>query len=120
MPADPAASLHGTDGTAETVAGRLAAWGLGLTLEQVPESARRAASRHLLDAIGAGIAAARTHAADPAVSVALGLGGPPEATVWGTGQKVPSSRTGSTSAGCTRPRRAGSSRPQSWRLGCSA
>ncbi|MEO7130794.1 MAG: MmgE/PrpD family protein, partial [Dermatophilaceae bacterium] len=88
MPADPAASLHGTDGTAETVAGRLAAWGLGLTLEQVPESARRAASRHLLDAIGAGIAAARTHAADPAVSVALGLGGPPEATVWGTGQKV--------------------------------
>ena len=85
MSADLAAT---PDATAQTVAGQLAAWGLGLTLEEVPVPIRQTAARHLLDAMGAGVAAALTGAADPAVEVALQLGGPPEATVWGTGRKV--------------------------------
>ncbi|MFD0475548.1 MmgE/PrpD family protein [Nonomuraea thailandensis] len=73
-------------GASETEAGTLAGWALGLTLDAVPARARLAAIRHLLDGFGCAVAGG-PHAA-PAVEVALGLGGPPEATVIGTRHRV--------------------------------
>lgn len=67
-----------------TVAETLSAWGRGLRLEDVPEQARRAACRHLLDAVGTAVAAARLGAAAPALSVADSLGGPPQAAPLGS------------------------------------
>lgn len=66
-----------------TVAAELADWALGLRFGELPERVRAAASRHILDALGTAVAAARTGAAAPAVTVAAKLGGPPEATVIG-------------------------------------
>lgn len=54
----------------------------------LPAEVEMAALRHLLDGLGTALAAARTGAAEPAVSVALGLGGPEEATVLGTGHRL--------------------------------
>jgi 2-methylcitrate dehydratase PrpD len=71
-----------------TVAAELAAWTLGPSPEQATEAARLAAVRHLLDGVGCALASARSGAAAPAVTVALGLGGPPEATVLGSRQRV--------------------------------
>jgi 2-methylcitrate dehydratase PrpD len=53
-----------------------------------PAEVEAAALRHLLDGLGTALAGARTGAAAPAVSVALGLGGPEEATVLGTRHRV--------------------------------
>ncbi|WP_329519464.1 MmgE/PrpD family protein [Spirillospora sp. NBC_01491] len=61
----------------------LAAWALGLRLGDVPGDVRRAATRHVLDALGCAVAAARSGAADPAVRTARALGGTPEATILG-------------------------------------
>jgi len=61
----------------------LMAWGLELTLNEVPAAAQRAACRHLLDGVGLSIVAQRTGAADPSVQVARSLGGPPEARILG-------------------------------------
>lgn len=67
-----------------TVARELAEWALGLTLGDVPEAARQAAVRHVLDGLGCAVAAARRGAADSAVATARELGGGhPEATVIG-------------------------------------
>nr|BFE78212.1 hypothetical protein GCM10020093_008130 [Planobispora longispora] len=68
-----------------TAAATLAEWGIGLTLDRVPERARDAALRHLMDGLGCAVAAG---ADIPAVEVARGLGGPPEATVIGTSLRV--------------------------------
>ncbi|MEU8250592.1 MmgE/PrpD family protein [Nonomuraea sp. NPDC048916] len=66
------------------IARELAAWGLGVT--EIPEPVRQAAVRHLLDGFGTALGAYRTGAAAPAIEVARGLGGPPEAAVLGTGE----------------------------------
>lgn len=66
-----------------TAARELAAWGLGLSLSDVPEAAQQAAKRHLLDGLGCALAAYRLGEAPFAVPVALGLGGPAEATLIG-------------------------------------
>ncbi|MFE3449006.1 MmgE/PrpD family protein [Nonomuraea sp. NPDC059194] len=68
-----------------TAADVLAEWGLGLTLDHVPGAARDAALRHLLDGLGCAVAAGPDI---PAVEVARGLGGPPEATIIGTSCRV--------------------------------
>lgn len=60
-----------------TVARTLAGWALGLTLDDVPEVARRAAVRQLLDGFGCAMAAARRDAASAAVATALELGSGP-------------------------------------------
>ncbi|NKZ03461.1 MmgE/PrpD family protein [Actinomadura latina] len=65
------------------IARELAGWALGLA--EVPEPVAAAASRHLLDGFGTALGALRTGAAGPAIEVARGLGGPPEAAVLGTG-----------------------------------
>lgn len=64
----------------------LARWMLGLRLADVPAEVRRAACRHVLDALGCGLAARRLDEAEPALRVAAGLEGPPEATVLGGGR----------------------------------
>ncbi|MFE9104533.1 MmgE/PrpD family protein [Actinomadura geliboluensis] len=67
-----------------TVARELAGWALGLTLDDVPETVRRAAVRHVLDGLGCAAAAARRGAATAAVRTARDLGGGrAEATVIG-------------------------------------
>lgn len=71
-----------------SVTERLAAWSGGVTLADVPPPVRHAASRHLLDGIGVAVAAARTGAAGPALAVARGLGGPPEAVLLGDTRRV--------------------------------
>ncbi|CND51320.1 MmgE/PrpD family protein [Mycobacterium tuberculosis] len=68
------------------IARELAAW--ALALDRVPEPVAAAATRHLLDGFGTALAALRTGAAGPAVEVARGLGGPPEAAVLGTGEQL--------------------------------
>jgi 2-methylcitrate dehydratase PrpD len=61
----------------------LAEWGIALQLHDVPESARHAARRHLLDGTGLALAAHRSDAAAPSLSVARGLGGRAEARILG-------------------------------------
>ncbi|WP_395103792.1 MmgE/PrpD family protein [Actinomadura sp. SCN-SB] len=68
------------------IARELASWALGL--DEVPAPVAEAAARHLLDGFGTALAAARTGAAAPAIEVARGLGGPPEAAVLGTDDLV--------------------------------
>ena len=68
------------------IATRLAEWAVGdLT---VPDAVLRAAVRHLTDGLGAAVAGARAGSASPAVTVATGLGGGPEATILGTTTRV--------------------------------
>lgn len=66
----------------------LARWAADLDLQDVPARTRDAATAHLLDGLGTAVAAARLRMAEPATRVALSLGGPPEATVIGTTQKI--------------------------------
>ncbi|MFC6154680.1 MmgE/PrpD family protein [Nocardioides yefusunii] len=68
------------------IARELAAWVVGPVT--VPAAVEHAALRHLLDGLGNAVAGARAGAAAPAVTVALGLGGPAEATVLGTTEKI--------------------------------
>ncbi|PVG80825.1 MmgE/PrpD family protein [Nocardioides gansuensis] len=68
------------------IAPALAEWVVGTV--EVPVAVEQAALRHLLDGLGNAVAGARLGAAAPAVAVATGLGGPPEATVLGTSTRV--------------------------------
>jgi 2-methylcitrate dehydratase PrpD len=70
------------------VAAELAAWTCGLRSDDLPEEVRRAVDRHVLDALGAALAARRTGSAEPALTVAYALGGPPEAQVVGGGVAI--------------------------------
>ncbi len=54
----------------------------------VPDKVREAALRHLLDGLGTALAARRGRAVEPALVVARGLGGPPEAVVLGDRQPI--------------------------------
>ena len=65
-----------------TIAEELVRWGLGVRPEQVPDRVRRAASRHLLDALGNAVAGARAGAAPAAVRAAQAMG-PGDALVIG-------------------------------------
>lgn len=65
---------------------QLAEWGTAPL--DVPDRVRAAAVQHLLDGFGTALAAVRLSAARPAVAVACGLGGPPEATVIGEPDRV--------------------------------
>jgi 2-methylcitrate dehydratase PrpD len=71
-----------------TVAERLAEWVVGLRLDDIPEPVRHAARRHLLDGVGNAIASAEAGVVAAPVTVALGLGGPAEATVLTTGART--------------------------------
>lgn len=70
----------------------LAGWALELHSEDVPASVRSEAVRHILDAVGCGLAARRLGEAAAAVNVAKGLGTGDEATI------LDGTRTGAASA----------------------
>ncbi|BBH71479.1 hypothetical protein ACTI_81640 [Actinoplanes sp. OR16] len=65
----------------------LAGWAAGLTRDDVPDQVVAAARDHLIDALGCAVAAVRRAAAEPALTVARGLGGPPEARLV-TGERI--------------------------------
>lgn len=66
-----------------SVATHLALWALGLDDTTTPDEVRDAASRQLLDGVGAAIAAVRLRAAEPALTVAAALAGLRKAAVIG-------------------------------------
>jgi 2-methylcitrate dehydratase PrpD len=68
------------------IAPQLAAWAVGPIT--VPGPVEDAALRHLLDGLGTAVAAVRAGAAAPAVTVARDLGGPPEATILGSADRI--------------------------------
>jgi 2-methylcitrate dehydratase PrpD len=65
------------------VSGEFADWATGLSLRGLPQVVRRATCGRMLEVIAAGVEAARIGAVDPAVHVAVGIGGPPEAELIG-------------------------------------
>ena len=71
--------LTHTDSAPSTATFRLADWAATVSLEDVPASARQAACRQLLDGLGCALGAARAGVASPALTVAAGLQGPPDA-----------------------------------------
>jgi 2-methylcitrate dehydratase PrpD len=68
------------------IADEVAEWVVGTS--QTPASVRTAAVRHILDGFGTALAAMRLGVAAPAVTVARGLGGPPEASIIGTNDRI--------------------------------
>jgi 2-methylcitrate dehydratase PrpD len=68
------------------IAEELAAWVSGSVT--VPDRVRASARRHLVDGFGVALAAVRLDAASPAVTVARGLAGPPDATIIGSDARV--------------------------------
>ncbi|MGH8961629.1 MAG: MmgE/PrpD family protein [Jatrophihabitantaceae bacterium] len=71
-----------------TATEQLAGWAASLRLADVPDAARHAAARHLLDGIGTALAARREDVVRPAVTVAGALGGPEEATILGERRRL--------------------------------
>lgn len=71
-----------------TVTERFTEWAAGLTFTDVPEPARRAAARHLLDGVGTAIAARRQDRTPSFVAVAASLAGPPEACILGSTDRI--------------------------------
>ncbi|MGW1990132.1 MmgE/PrpD family protein [Embleya sp. NPDC001921] len=65
------------------ISGEFADWAIELTMRHIPVPVRRATGRRILTAIAAGVGAARVGLVDPAVHVAVGIGGPPEAELIG-------------------------------------
>jgi 2-methylcitrate dehydratase PrpD len=65
----------------------LARWVADLGADDVPADVAGAAREHLIDAVGCAVAAVRGAAAEPALTVARGRGGPPEARLV-TGERV--------------------------------
>jgi 2-methylcitrate dehydratase PrpD len=68
------------------IAQTLAAWATGPV--DPPAAVRAAAVRHLLDGVGTAIGGLRSGTVNAAVEVARGLGGPPEATLFGSSERV--------------------------------
>ncbi|GAA2609624.1 MmgE/PrpD family protein [Paractinoplanes durhamensis] len=65
----------------------LARWASELRCADLPPDVVDAAERHLIDAVGCAVAGIRRGAADPALTVARSLGGPPEAQLF-TGERL--------------------------------
>jgi 2-methylcitrate dehydratase PrpD len=72
-----------------TAAETIARWAAGLALEDVPEDVAEAAKLHVLDALGCGLAAHATGVAGEGRATMEELGGEPQATVIGTGRRLP-------------------------------
>ena len=85
---DPIARTSGE--TSAPAAARLAAFALELDHEQIPSEVRSAAKRHLLDALGCGLAALALGEGTAASEVAREFSGVPQATLIGSTERVPS------------------------------
>jgi 2-methylcitrate dehydratase PrpD len=73
----------------DVIAARLASFAVSRESGLVPPNVRRRAALHLLDAVGCGLAAVGTGAAEHATTVAVGQGGKAEATLLGSLERVP-------------------------------
>ncbi|GAA5070994.1 MmgE/PrpD family protein [Nocardia iowensis] len=69
-----------------SVAETFAQWAVALQSAEIPTPVRRAAAHHVLD--GLGCAAAALTEEQPVLTVARELGGPAEATILGTGERI--------------------------------
>ncbi|GAA0467701.1 MmgE/PrpD family protein [Actinoplanes campanulatus] len=65
----------------------LARWVAGLDVTTLPDPVVEAAREHLIDAVGCAVAGIGRGAAEPALTVARGLGGPPEARLF-SGERI--------------------------------
>jgi 2-methylcitrate dehydratase PrpD len=65
-----------------------AGWALALRIDDVPSDVIHHATRHVLDGLGCAHAAAHSGEVSYAVEVARSLGGPSEATIIGTGDRL--------------------------------
>jgi 2-methylcitrate dehydratase PrpD len=74
-------------GADDPAAAVIAGWAAGLRFADLPGEVIEAARRHLIDAVGCAVAGIRRGAAGPALTIAAGLGGPPEARLFG-GERV--------------------------------
>jgi 2-methylcitrate dehydratase PrpD len=72
-----------------TAAETIAEWAMSLRLDEVPEDARGAAKRHILDGLGCALGAARLKEVPFATAVATSFASPEEATVVGHGRRIP-------------------------------
>ncbi|QNN22565.1 MmgE/PrpD family protein [Planctomycetales bacterium ZRK34] len=73
----------------QTVTEALAKLAIETPPEALTEAARHAARRAVMDAIGCALAGHDAPGVKPVVEQMLDWGGKPEATVWGSGQKLP-------------------------------
>ena len=71
-----------------TIAADLGTWAASVDVDHLPPGVLAAAPRHLLDAVGTGMGARRLRHAGPALTVARGLGGPPEARPLGDTEPI--------------------------------
>ena len=77
----------------ETMSDKLARFAAGLSYEDIPGQVIEKAKRHLLDALGIGLAATREPYADAVTKTARDWGGTPQASVWRYGDKLPVAHT---------------------------
>jgi 2-methylcitrate dehydratase PrpD len=75
----------------DPIAARLASFTVSSQSGLIPPHVRSRAALHLLDAVGCGLAAVGTGAAEHATTVAVAQGGQPEATLLGAPTRVPAS-----------------------------
>lgn len=75
--------------TSPTAAERLAQFALDLRFEDLPPEVVLRAKELILDLLGVGLAARALPASEAMVSVVRAMGGTPQSTVWGSGERVP-------------------------------
>ncbi len=84
----------------ETMSDKLARFAANLSYEDIPERVIEKAKRHLLDALGIGLAATREPYADAVMKTARDWGGRPQATVWRHGDRLPAAHAAMVNASC--------------------
>jgi 2-methylcitrate dehydratase PrpD len=67
---------------------QLAEWSTSLDRRDLTDEVTDAVTRHLLDGLGSALGAIRRHEGGPAATVARSLGGPPEARIPGTDERL--------------------------------
>jgi len=82
----------------ETLAHQLAVYFSALRPEDLPESVIDDARRRVMDTIGVALAGSRMDYAEPVREVIVDMGGREEATVWGSGHRLPAGQAGFVNA----------------------
>ena len=82
----------------ETMSDKLANFAAKLSYEDIPRQVIEKAKRHLLDALGIGLAATREPYADAVTKTARDWGGRPQATVWLHGDRLPAAHAAMVNA----------------------
>ena len=82
----------------ETMSDKLANFAAKLSYEDIPGQVIEKAKRHLLDALGIGLAATREPYADAVTKTARDWGGRPQSTVWLHGDRLPAAHAAMVNA----------------------